>query len=148
MAKKAKTRKLTRRDAVAMLGAGTVLGVARAPLTAATPGGQQDHPSCDVPALVATYKRSSNLAILSVSCCEETKNALLVGVQEPTGTRQPTTRGKSHLKPLQHRLNNDNLLEYCFMMWGISATQAQQLFTTMAAQMDLQVDKRNGSPSK
>jgi hypothetical protein len=145
MARKAKTRKLTRRDAVAMLGAGTVLGVARTPLTAAKEVVQPDHPSCDVPAQVATYKRSNNLAIVSVSCCDETKNALLVGVQEPTGTRKPTPRGKTHLKPLEYRLNNDNLLEYCFMMWGISAAQAQQLFETMPKQFDLQVDKRGAA---
>ena len=112
MARKAKTRKLTRRDAVALLGAGTVLGVARTPLTATPIEAVQQDPSCNDPAQVATYTRSNFEAIVSFSCCQETKNALLAGVEDPKG--KPNNRGKAHLKPLQNRLNTDNLLEYLF----------------------------------
>ena len=143
MARKPKTTKLTRRDAVAMLGAGTVLGVARTPLTMAQTS-QVQHPSCDTPALVATYQGGAAQAVVSLTCCEETKNALLVGVQEPGGKRMPTKRGKMHLQPLEYRLNNDNLLEYCFMIWGISGEQAKQLFDTVPKQFKL--EGRGGSP--
>ena len=146
MARKAKTGKLTRRDAVAMLGAGTVLGVARTPPSMGE-GAQGDH--CDEGvAKVGTYKTSNALALVSFSCCVETKNALLVGVKEPGETPVPTQRGKKHLQPLKVRLNNDHLLEYCFMIWGITGEQALRLFAEIPKQVGLQVDKRDGPAAK
>ena len=79
-------------------------------------------------AQVVTYKRSNALALVSFSCCEETKNALLVGVKERTESVSQPHAARSTSKPLKDRLNNDNLLEYCFMIWGITEKQALQLF--------------------
>jgi hypothetical protein len=123
MAKKTTARKLTRRDVV-VLGAGTVVAAMRS-----TPASAQDHPSCDSPSVVETLAGRSRgkprNVLVSYSCCEETKNAILVGVEEPKA--QPTRRGKDHLKPLQTRLNYDALEEYCFMIWGLDEEQAKQM---------------------
>ena len=139
MAKKAKTRKLTRRDAVTLLGAGTVMGVARTPLATAGEVVQKD-PKCDNPCVAETYSKGSVQLLVSYSCCEETRNAIFVGVQDPKG--KPNQRGKDHLKPVQTRLNYDTLLEYCFMIWGIDEAQAKVLFNVVPKTLDISVDKR------
>ena len=66
---------------------------------------QVAHPSCDTPAQVVTYgEERARLALVSLSCCDETKNALLVGVEEPNGRADQTRQ--EHLQPLQDRLTS------------------------------------------
>jgi hypothetical protein len=139
MARRTTSRKLTRRDAVALLGAGTVIGAVRTAPAASRAVAQGDI-SCDTPAVVGTLGRGSRLGLFSYSCCEETKNALLVGVQEKN--RKPTERGKAHLVGLQERLRYDNLEEYCFMLWGLNQEQAIQLAKTLPQQMGFEPAKR------
>jgi hypothetical protein len=137
MAKTRSPRGISRRDAVALLGAGTVLGTIGADVEAAAPGAVQDHPSCDKPMVVDALQRGigtpPRLALVSYSCCDETRNAVLVGVEEPM--RKPTSRGKAHLKPLQTRLSQDNLEEYCFMIWGLSEEQVMTLRATVTKEL-------------
>ena len=139
MAKTRSPRGISRRDAVALLGAGTVLGTMGAEAEATTPVAAQPHPSCDDPMVVDPLQTGTGtpprLGLLSYSCCDETKNALLVGVEEPM--RKPTNRGKTHLKPLQTRLSQDNLEEYCFMIWGLSEAQVKTLRSTVTKQFGL-----------
>jgi hypothetical protein len=134
MARKA-TRKLTRRDAVALLGAGTVMSTART-VSGSAPE-PQNEAACNSDAVVVTYKSGNNQALLSYSCCNETLNAVLVGVAEPR--RNPTVRGKTHLKKLRDELVAANLLEYCFMIWGLKGDQAQSLLKAMPTQLGLEI---------
>jgi len=126
MARKPTTRKLTRRDAVALMGAGTVMAAVRnAPIEAA--GGEaQGGVPCGKPAQTATLSKGGRQAIASLSCCDETRNAILVGVEEPKKT--VTKGGKTHLAPIRDRLVTDNLEEYCFMIWGLDEKQAVSLY--------------------
>jgi len=137
MAKTRSPRGISRRDAVALLGAGTVLSTIGAEAEATTPAAAQPHPSCDDPMVVDALQTGTGtpprLGLLSYSCCDETKNALLVGVEEPM--RKPTNRGKTHLKPLQTRLSQDNLEEYCFMIWGLSEAQVKTLRSTVSKEL-------------
>jgi hypothetical protein len=133
MAKKSSGRRITRRDAITLIGAGAISG------TASPAEAQPPHPSCDHPGAVTHYKKSANNAIVSLTCCEETKNAILVGVEEQG--KKATLRGKTHLKPLRDRLINDQLLEYCFMLWGLDQKQAQSLFDRLPKELGLELEK-------
>jgi hypothetical protein len=132
MARKTTARKLTRRDAVALMGAGTVMAAVRPGPAAATPKGQKSKPECNMPAIVSTLGRGTAEAIASYSCCDETRNAVLTGVGEPG--KSATVQGKAHLAPLRNRLVNSNLLEYCFMIWGLKEEEAKTLFATVPQQ--------------
>jgi hypothetical protein len=143
MARKPTTRKLTRRDAVALLGAGTVMAAVHPAAPAAEAAGAEAQGggiACDKPGQVGTFGRGNHQALASFSCCEETRNAILVGVGEPK--RQPNTRGKGHLKPLRDRLVVDNLEEYCFMIWGLNEQQARDLYTKVPRDMGYEAVKR------
>jgi hypothetical protein len=135
MAKKSTAKNVSRREAVVMLGAGTVLGaITPGRAAGAQPGSAQPqkgpHPSCKVPADVNAYTGTNSDPILaSLSCCDETLNAVLVGVEQ--AGKQPTTLGKTHLKPLQDGLNYAKLREYCFMIWGLEEKEARMLFETL-----------------
>jgi hypothetical protein len=142
MARKPTTRKLTRRDAVALMGAGTVMAAVRTPPVAAAEGAQGPVP-CSKPAQTATLSKGSRQAIASLSCCEETRNAILVGVQEPQKT---TSKGaKAHLGPIRDRLVADNLEEYCFMIWGLDEKEATSLYEGTWKQMGFERTTRGTS---
>jgi hypothetical protein len=139
MAKQPTTTKLTRRAAVALMGAGTVAAAVKAaPAKAAE--GMQGKQECGTPALVETLGKGNRQAIASFSCCDETRNALLAGVEEPKIRPRPT--GKAHLRPLRDRLTSDNLEEYCFMIWGLDEKQARSLYDTVPQQMGFERTKR------
>jgi hypothetical protein len=121
MAKKSSGRRITRRDAITLIGAGAISG------TASPAEAQPPHPSCDHPGAVTHTRRAPTTQSSSLTCCEETKNAILVGVEEQG--KKATLRGKTHLKPLMDRLVNDQLLEYCFMLWGLDQKQANRYST-------------------
>jgi len=121
MAKKSSARRITRRDAITLIGVGAISGVPRA----ASARSPQPHPECKNPATVSHLHQGTTQAIASYSCCEETKHAIFLGVGEP-GT--PSSQGQTHLKPLQNELHNAQLLEYCFMMWGLTEAQAKNLY--------------------
>jgi hypothetical protein len=129
------TGKLTRRDAVALLGAGTVMSTVRT-VSGSAPEPQSDA-ACNSDAVVVTYKSGNNQALLSYSCCNETLNAMLVGVAEPR--RAPTGRGKKHLKKLRDELVAANLEEYCFMIWGLKEEQAKSLSKSVPTQIGLEI---------
>jgi hypothetical protein len=134
MARRTTSRKLTRRDAVALLGAGTVAGAVRTVPTGAREV-VQGGPSCKQEAPVGTFRNGSLLALTSYSCCEETRNAILVGVEDPGPTVKPNPIGKAHLKALQTRLNSDKLEEYCLMIWGLSDSQVRKFFEALPVQL-------------
>lgn len=127
MAKKSNARRITRRDAITLIGVGAISGVPRTAAARYSP--PPEHPQCNNPAIVSQYRKGTTEAIASFSCCEETKNAVLVGVAEPG--RAATALGKKHLLPLQTRLDNSQLLEYCFMMWGLKEEEAKNLYQTV-----------------
>ena len=130
MARKA-TRKLTRREAVTLLGTGAVVGTGSTATSGAA--GQPKHPSCDQVADVKAYRNRSQQALVGYTCCDETKNAILVGVDDPA--HNPTSRGKAHLKKWQGELKTANLLEYCFMVWGLDEAQIKTLLASFPKQM-------------
>jgi hypothetical protein len=133
MAKQA-TRKVTRRQAVALLGAGTVMST-----LGTVPGSGEEPPqglSCNDLAAVHTYKSGNSQALVSLSCCAETLNAVLAGVEEPK--HRPTGPGKKHLKPLRDQLVASSLEEYCFMIWGLKKEQADGLSKSVPTQLGLE----------
>jgi hypothetical protein len=135
------TRKVTRRQAVALLGAGTVIST-----VGTVPGSGEEPPqggglSCNDVATVHTYKSGNSQALISFSCCAETLNAVLAGVEEPK--HRPTGPGKKHLKPLRDQLVAASLLEYCFMIWGLKKEQADGLSKSVPTQLGLEIVSLN-----
>jgi hypothetical protein len=130
------TRKVTRRQAVALLGAGTVMST-----VGAAPGSGEALPqgglACNDVAIVNTYRTGNSQALVSYSCCAETLNAVLAGVEEPK--HRPTGPGKKHLKPLRDQLVSASLLEYCFMIWGLKKEQADGLAKSVPMQLGLEI---------
>jgi hypothetical protein len=143
MPKKPTTAQITRRDAVAMLGAGPLMGVVRPARQGSTVPGRPD-PSCKDPADVTTFSNGTRDAFISYSCCFETKNAVLTGVEEPGYRATPT--GKAHLAPVRDRLIADRLDEYCYMIWGLSKEQVQELSKLVPERFKL--NKREAPKSK
>ncbi len=139
MAKQAKTRKPVRRAAVARKGAGTAAAGVRA---APRKRGKSSHGdlSCNEPALVFTYSSGGRLALVSYSCCQETRHAVFAGVGKPAKFPRPS--GKKHLRPLRAGLERDNLEEYCFMMWGLNEEQARTLSASVPEQVGFTRDAR------
>ena len=138
MAKKASTKKVTRREAVALIGASAMFG---APLSVPVRGpepSEQIEP-CAQAATVFEHSRSApppHKRILFVDgCCTETSNAILVGV-EHTG-RNPTPGGKKHLKPLQDKLVSNSLAEYVYMIWGLSEAEVKTLRERMPLMLNV-----------
>ena len=132
MAKSSKSKKISRRDAVVLLGAGAL--VARGKRASASKsadaqqsGGRPDR--CKGDAIVVPYEfrigSEVHQAMLAYTCCRESQNAILVGVAEPQKT--VSNNGQRHLKPMTDRLKVDRLDEYCFMIWGLTEQQAKSL---------------------
>lgn len=139
MAKSSKTRKISRRTAVVMMGAGTLLASrGRASGRTRQPGKPRPD-RCVDPAIVVPYEfqlgGQTHHAMLAATCCSESQNAILVGVEE--AGRKPRPSGKSHLKPLTDRLNMDKLDEYCFMVWGLTEAQMNQMREVMPKTLGL-----------
>ncbi len=126
MAKQAKTRKPARRAARA----------------APRKRGKSSHDDlkCAEPASVSTYSSGGRLALVSFSCCKETRHAVFAGVGKPA--KFPTQSGKEHLRPLRTSLERDKLEEYCVMMWGLNEEQAMKLSASVPEQMGFTPDAR------
>jgi len=139
MAKQAKTRKPARRAAVARKGADTAAAGVRA---APRKRGKSSHGdlSCGEPARVDTYSDGGRLALVSFSCCEETRHAIFAGVGKPG--KIPRRCGQEHLLPLQTRLERDKLEEYCIMVWGLNEEQATRLSASVPEQVGFTPDAR------
>jgi hypothetical protein len=131
MAKSSKAKKITRRDAVVLLGAGAIAAhgkpaSAHAQTSQKPPkAGRPDR--CGKPATVEPYEfktsdGQTHQAMLAATCCGESRNAVFVGVGK-TGTGV-STGGPNHLKPMTDRLEVDQLDEYCFMIWGLTQQQS------------------------
>ena len=136
MAKSSKTKKITRRDAVVLLGAGALAAhgqpaSARTQKPSSPPKPKPGRPDrCGKPAVVEPYEfRTSDgqthQAMLAATCCGESRTAVLVGVARPGIS--VSAGGPAHLKPLTDRLEVDQLDEYCFMIWGLTEQQANML---------------------
>jgi hypothetical protein len=130
------TRKVTRRQAVALLGAGTVMSTVRA-VPGSAEEAAQGNLACNDLAIVNTYRTGNTRALVSLSCCDETLNAVLAGVEEPK--HRPTGPGKKHLKPLRDQLVAASLEEYCFMIWGLKKEQADGLSKSVPMQLGLEI---------
>jgi hypothetical protein len=137
MAKKRSSRKITRRDAVTMLGAAAVLGGARGKAEAAE-SAVQGLPCAGV-AEVSEFDMVVNgktrLAMMANACCGESRTAVLAGTEVPR--HKPSANTKSHLKRLTDTLQTATLDEYCFMIWGLSEAQALSLYKTMPERLAL-----------
>ena len=136
MAKKRSSGKITRRDAVTMLGAGAVLGGVRGKSEAAETLAQG--PPCSTPATVREFDiivgGKPRLAMLADTCCEESRTAVLAGT---VGGKQPTQNTRSHLKTLTDTLGRETLDEYCFMIWGLDRGQVNMLYSTVPERLAL-----------
>ncbi len=139
MAKQAKTRKPARRAAVARKGADTAAAGVRA---APRKRGKSSHDDlkCAEPARVFPYSSGGRLALVSFSCCEETRHAVFAGVGKRG--KSPREIGKKHLRPLRTSLERDKLEEYCFMTWGLNEEQARTLSESVPEQMGFTPDAR------
>lgn len=146
MARKPTAKRVTRREAVALLGAGVVLGTASVPAQSGSQPEPRGGKECEGLATVSEYNRSGpppHKKIMFVdSCCRETRNALLVGVAHPN--TQPTQGGKKHLKPVEDKLSTAMLAEYCYMVWGLSEAEVMMLRKEVPRQLKIEV----GEPMK
>lgn len=133
MAKSSKAKKITRRDAVVLLGAGAIAAHGQ-PASARTQSSQKPPKAgrpdrCGKPATVEPYQFTTSdgqvhQAMLAATCCGESRNAVFVGVGK-SGT-SVSGGGPGHLKPMTDRLEVDQLDEYCFMIWGLTEAQVNQ----------------------
>ena len=143
MAKSSKARKMSRRDAVVLLGASALVARGKRASAAKADGAQQPgRPDrCKGDAIVVPYEfrigSEVHQAMLAYTCCRESQNAILVGVAEPQKT--VSGNGQRHLKPMTDRLKVDRLDEYCFMIWGLTETQAKQLQESSTKTLGLQL---------
>lgn len=142
MAKSSKSRKISRRDAVVLLGTGVLVArgkgaSARRAEGAQQPPGRPDR--CKDDAVVVPYEfrigSEVHQAMLAFTCCRESQNAILVGVAEPQKT--VSNNGQRHLKPMTERLKVDRLDEYCFMIWGLTDAQNKMLLESMPKTLGL-----------
>ncbi len=137
MAKTSKPKKITRRDAVAILGAGTVFGAVRPEPVHAREMVQPRPDRCGGVAEVSEYVGpGGHRIILADTCCGESQTAILVGTQQPG--RKPSPNGQRHLKPLTDRLTTANLEEYCYMVWGLTDAELKSVREMMPARLNLQ----------
>lgn len=144
MAKSSKSKKITRRDAVVLLGAGA-LAAHGTPASARTQQTQKPPKSgrpdrCGKPAVVIPYEfktsdGQTHQAMLAQTCCGESQNAVFVGVGKPG--KNVTVGGPGHLKPMTDRLEVDQLDEYCFMIWGLTEAQVNQARETTTQTLNL-----------
>lgn len=132
MARKPTAKKITRRDAVALLGVGAVVGAALPEPVGARQGPKQE---CAGEAPVDRYGQPTRRYLLADTCCDESRNAILVGVEEKNF--KPTKNGKLHLKKLREALVEEKLAEYCLMIWGLTMPQVQQLRKQLPADLRL-----------
>lgn len=122
--------KISRRKAVAMLGAGTVIGAVLPDDTRALPM-MQGGDACKTAARAVRYSSGTRRVLLVDSCCSETRNNILAGVGGPPSVPQ----GKAHLKEVVDNLRlattnaSETLEEYCFMLWGLTEKQLQYMRT-------------------
>jgi len=139
MARERTSKRLTRRDAVALLGAGTVFGTVRLESRHAgdfLQAGKECKDPAKVLKLTAGTGKKARQILFVDSCCSETKNAILVGVEDPG--KKATKLGKTHLAPVQRDLNAANLEEYCFMVWGLDEAQVKAMYDMVPTRLKLQ----------
>ena len=145
MAKSSKAKKITRRDAVVLLGASAIAAHGK-PASARTQSPQKPSPKsgrpdrCGQPAVVTPYQFTTSdgqvhQAMLAHTCCDESRNAVFVGVGKPG--KGVSAGGPGHLKPMTDRLAVDQLDEYCFMIWGLTEVQVNQARETTTQTLKL-----------
>ena len=141
MAKKRSSGKITRRDAVTMLGAGAMLGGVCGNSEGAETLAQG--PPCSMPANVTEFDivvgGKTRLAMLADTCCEESQTAILAGTE--VAGRKPTPNTKTHLKRLTDRLQASTLDEYCFMIWGLSQADVKSLYAMLPERLKMSARK-------
>lgn len=138
---------ITRRKAVAMLGAGTVIGAVLPDDTSALPTMQGDE-ACKRRARAVRYTSSqtgrgggARRVLFVDSCCSETRNNILAGAGGPPTVPQ----GKDHLRDVVDNLRlattdaSERLEEYCFMLWGLTEKQLQYLRTQAETEFKLAI---------
>jgi hypothetical protein len=131
MARRPTAKRITRRNAVALLGAGAVMAATRPePVRAQKPSKE-----CAAQAPVRRYGQPTRRYLMADTCCEESRNAVLVGVEEPSF--KPTQTGKMHLKALHMALLQEKLAEYCVMIWGLTEAQVNQIRAEVPKQLNL-----------
>ena len=135
-------KRVTRREAVALIGAGAVFGTR--PKAARARERVQGRGPCDYDATVDEQTRSGpppHTKIMFVnSCCSETKNAILAGVAHPQ--TKPTQAGQKHLKPLQDKLDTVALAEYVYMIWGLTGGDVERLNALIPKELGIDISKK------
>ena len=123
MARRPTTTRITRRDAVVLLGAGAVAGATRTvPVRAQQPKPPKE---CQDEADVRRYGQPTRRYLVADTCCEESRTAILLAVEEQN--HKPTINGKKHFKALRQALVEEKLAEYCVMVWGLDMEQVKTL---------------------
>jgi len=108
---KTKTKKLTRREMVVLLGSGVLVATTGEPAEAQGPACRTVSPSRGTGS-------SKNLILSGDPCCKDSLAVFLKGMGM---TSTVTGAAKANLKPLADALkaSENDLLEYSVMLWGL-----------------------------
>jgi hypothetical protein len=129
---KSTTRKLSRRQAVTLLGSGVVMlrpGAGEEPVTAATADACAAVQPIKGPLGTATSSGVSRAVVLGNPCCQEGMEAFFTGFNHVKGNT------KAHLKDFAAALQDSRgeLEEYCVMVWGLKKEDSDHLREEMQA---------------
>lgn len=108
---KTKTKKLTRREMVVLLGSGVLVATTGEPAEA-------QGPACRVVSPNRGTGSSKNMILSGDPCCKDSLAVFLKGMGMPSNV---SGAAKANLKPLADALkaSENDLLEYSVMLWGL-----------------------------
>jgi len=116
--------RISRREIVGLLGSGIVARV-----VLSTGEVQLSAADCNSPADVAVYKanvptgKPPQKVLFCRTCCKVTKSVI------DAGAGSLSSSGQKHIGPVKTQVaaNEQFLLEYVFMMWGLSESEVRRL---------------------
>jgi len=139
---KSTTRKLSRREMVALLGSGVVL--ARAGSADVEAQGNPCDPVRPAKGTLSTSSGPTRSVLVGDPCCEEGMSAFFDGYKNMTTAKQ------AHLKDFAEALekNRAELLEYCVMIWGLTKADSARIADDMRSRYRTQPYTGSPNPPK